>query len=234
MSRLRSQAGFTVVEMLVATMVLGIVAMGALTMMDVVLRQGNGVLARTESAQRGRLALDAMTRQIRSQVCLNEATAGMIGATPTKLTFYADLGGGGTRPTKRMLEYQPGTRTIRESVWVAKADGTYAAAATRTTELLDNVVPAVGQSGQPLPTFGYYAYPDPLPAAPRPDFALVGTPASAPLTAAQLRRIAMVRINFAVRPPSARDDAIVTPLRDDIQLRNADPNNATTPDPTCK
>jgi prepilin-type N-terminal cleavage/methylation domain-containing protein len=232
-SRLRSQAGFTVVEMLVATMVLGIVAMAAMTMMDVVLRQGRGVLERTDSAQRGRLALDTITRQVRSQVCLNETTAGMIGATPTTLTFYADLSGGGARPTRRMLEYRPGTRTIRESVWVARVDGSYPAAATRTSELLDNVVPAVNGSGQPLPMFGYYAYPDPLPAAPRPDVALVGTPAGAPLTAAQLRRIAMVRINFAVRPASARDDTIVTPLRDDIQLRNADPN-ATTPDPTCR
>lgn len=232
MRRLRGQAGFTVVEMLAATMVLGVVAMGALTMIQVVLRQGSGVIQHTESAQRGRLTLDQMTRQIRSQVCLNETTKGLISASPTALMFYADLGNGaaGVRPTKRLLEYRPATRTLVESVWTANPNGSYPTTATRSTVLLDNVDPTPNPTdkSKTLPVFGYYAYPDPLPASPRPDVALNGT-----LSAALLGRVAMVRINFTVRPPKTASDAVFTPLRDDVQLRNADPN-ATTPDPTCR
>jgi prepilin-type N-terminal cleavage/methylation domain-containing protein len=233
-SRAREQAGFTLVEMLVAAMVLGVVIIGALTMIEVVLRQGSGVVQRTEAAQRGRLALDQMTRQIRSQVCLNETTKGLVAATPSSLTFYADLGDGatGSRPSRRMLEFVSASRSLRESVWVAKPNGTYDTNATRTTVLLDNVdltpVDPKNPAGAKLPLFGYYAYPDPLPADPRPDVVLNGT-----LSPAQTGRVAMVRINVTVRPSKSANASISTPLRDDIQLRNADPN-ATTPDPTCK
>jgi prepilin-type N-terminal cleavage/methylation domain-containing protein len=223
-SRLRRQAGFTVVEVLVVALVLGIVVAGAMTLMQVTLRQGSGVVHRTEAAQRGRLTLDRMTRQIRSQVCLDATTGGLIAASPIALTFYADLGDGapGVRPTKRSLEYDAASRTLRESVWVANPDGTYPAIATRSTILLDTVEPTPG-----APVFGYFAYPVPLPADPRPDQAIPGA-----LTAPQTRRVAMVRINFTVRPSATADRSISIPLRDDIQLRNADPN-ATTPEPTC-
>jgi prepilin-type N-terminal cleavage/methylation domain-containing protein len=224
-NRLRQPAGFTLVEVLVAGSVLGIVVLGAMTMMQVVLRQGTGVVQRTEAAQRGRLALDQMTRQIRSQVCLDETTTGLVAASPTALTFYADLGDGraGVRPTRRMLEYHAATQTLRESVWVANAAGTYPAVATRSAILLDTVEPTPG-----VPVFGYYAYPAPLPTDPRPSEQFAGS-----LTATQLRRVAMVRLNFTVRPRKTADRSISTPLRDDIQLRNADPY-ATTPDPTCR
>ena len=117
-------------------------------------------------------------------------------------------------------------------MWVANPSGTYNTNATRTNILLDNVdltpVNPSNPTGAKLPLFGYYAYPDPLPADPRPDVVLNGT-----LTTAQTARVAMVRINFTVRPTKTANASISTPLRDDIQLRNADPN-ATTPDPTCK
>jgi prepilin-type N-terminal cleavage/methylation domain-containing protein len=233
-TRLRDERGFTLAEMIVAAGILGIVVIGALTMIEVMLRQSNGVVQRTEAAQRGRLVLDQMTRQIRSQVCLDETVKGLVAASPTALTFYADLGTGaaGTRPTRRTLAYEPQSRVLRESVWVANPNGSYPTVATRSTILLDHVEPTLVNPKRPadgaLPVFGYFQYPEPLPADPRPDQALTGT-----LAPAQVGRVAMVRINFTVRPPRSADPSIFTPLRDDIQLRNADPN-ATTPDPTCK
>ena len=67
MSRVRRPDGFTLVEMLVATMVLSVVVVAAVTMIQVVMRQGRGVIERTDSVQRGRLVLDQITRQIRSR-----------------------------------------------------------------------------------------------------------------------------------------------------------------------
>jgi prepilin-type N-terminal cleavage/methylation domain-containing protein len=230
-SRARRQAGFTVVELLVAMGVLAIVAAGAMTFMQVVMRQGRGVIERTDSAQRGRLVMDTITREIRSQVCLDEATKGLIAASPTELSFYADLSDGSRRPTKRVVRYDPATRRILELVHQPTAAGAYPTQPTTTRVLLENVVPAADESKPApatLPFFAYFAYPDPLPASPQPDSPLTGT-----LTAAGVARVAKVDVSFSVRPGSARDDAFVTPLRDAVVLRNADPN-ATKPDPTCR
>ena len=233
MSRVRRPDGFTLVEMLVATMVLSVVVVAAVTMIQVVMRQGRGVIERTDSAQRGRLVLDQITREIRSQVCLNETTKGLIAASPTELTFYADLGDGVQLPRKRVVRYDAATRQIVELVYVPTASGAYGTNPTTTRTLLQNVVPGVDESkpGPPptaLPFFAYYAYPDPLPAAPQPDAPLTGT-----LGAASLARVARVDVAFGVRPAAARDDQFVTPLQDAVVLRNADPN-ATKPDPTCR
>ena len=123
MSRVRRPDGFTLVEMLVATMVLSVVVVCAVTMIQVVMRQGRGVIERTDSAQRGRLVLDQITREIRSQVCLNETTKGLIAASPTELTFYADLGDGVQLPRKRVVRYEAATQRIVELVYVPSGSG---------------------------------------------------------------------------------------------------------------
>jgi prepilin-type N-terminal cleavage/methylation domain-containing protein len=223
MRRAKAQAGFTVVELLVAMFVLGIVAVGAMTLMEVVMRQGRGVLDRTDSAQRGRLVLDQMTRQIRSQVCLNETTKGFVAAAPNSLTFYADLSAAGTTPAKRTLEYQPSTASIVESVY--KADGS-----TVPRVLLKNVVPETSGSG----VFSYLAYPKDPPVGTEvaPSVPLTGAPpATGALAATDVGRVAVVRLSFAVRPHTG--DKYTTLLTDQVVLRNADPN-ATKNDPTCQ
>lgn len=223
MRRLRTQGGFTVVEMLVAMTVLGIVAVGAMTMIEVVMRQGRGVVDRTDAAQRGRLVLDQMTRQIRSQVCLNATTKGLVAANADSLTFYADLSAGGNTPRKRMLEYQPSARRIVERVY--QPDGTTPAS---QRVLLQNVV----REKPSTPVFSYFAYPQNPAAgtAVEPSEALTGAPA---LSAAQVERIAVVGVSFSVRPHGAGGDAFNTVLTDQVVLRNADPN-ATKNDPTCQ
>jgi prepilin-type N-terminal cleavage/methylation domain-containing protein len=223
MRRARTQGGFTVVELLVAMAVLGIVAVGAMTLIEVVMRQGRGVVDRTEAAQRGRLVLDQMTRQIRSQVCPDATTKGLIEAGPNSLTFYADLTAGGNSPRKRMLEYQPTSRRIVERVY--QPDGTTVA---RWAVLLENVVPE--QPGAPI--FAYSAYPqNPAPGTEiAPTEALTGAPN---LSAAQVARIAVVAVSFSVRPHGATGDRFNTQLTDQVVLRNADPN-ATNNTPTCQ
>ena len=223
MRRVRTQGGFTVVELLVAMTVLGIVAVGAMTFIEVVMRQGRGVVDRTEAAQRGRLVLDQMTRQIRSQVCLNATTKGLVAATPTALTFYADLSAGGVSPAKRMLEFQPSSRRILERIY--QPDGTTLAG---EKVLLDNVV----QEKPTSPVFTYFAYPQNAPpgTALEPSEPLTGAPALSPV---QVSRIAVVGLSYSVRPHGATGDRFNTVLTDQVVLRNADPN-ATKNDPTCQ
>ena len=220
--RARTQGGFTVVELLVAMTVLGVVAFGAMTFIEVVMRQGRGVVDRTEAAQRGRLVLDQLTRQIRSQVCLDATTKGLVAATPSALTFYADLTAGGTSPRMRTLEYQPSRKQIVERLY--RADRT---TVERETVLLQNVV----QETSGTPVFSYSAYPqNPPPGVPlEPNESLTGAPA---LSAAQVGRIAVIGLSFSVRPHGATGDRFNTTLTDQVVLRNADPN-ATKNDPTC-
>jgi prepilin-type N-terminal cleavage/methylation domain-containing protein len=214
--RLRAEDGFTVVEMLVVMIVLSAVVAGALMLMQVVVRQSGGVVTRTEAAQRGRLTLDAITRQIRSQVCLNETTGGLISASPTKLVFYADLQGGQTpMPVRRELEYLSAKRQIVQRVHP------FGGGAAQETILLDNVTAPADR------LFTYKRYPDTLPADPEPNVTL----AAGTVPAADLRRVALIDIAFTVQPIRGQVD-LATPLADSVLLRNADPN-ATTPDPTC-
>jgi prepilin-type N-terminal cleavage/methylation domain-containing protein len=224
MRRARAQRGFTVVELLVAMGVLSIVAVGAMTLIEVVMRQGRGVIDRTESAQRGRLVLDQMTRQIRSQVCLNATTKGLVAATPNALTFYADLSAGDTAPVMRQLEYEPSTKRIVERVY--KPNGTL----DRKTALLQNVAPAVDPhpdvATKPTPTlFNYWGYKQASPG----ELEWLGDS----FAASQVARIAVVSVNVGVYPHAGSNAKAMTALNDQVVLRNADPN-ATKNDPTCQ
>jgi prepilin-type N-terminal cleavage/methylation domain-containing protein len=225
MRRAKAQAGFTVVEVLVAMTVLGIVAIGAMTLIEVVMRQGRGIVDRTESAQRGRLALDQMTRQIRSQVCPSATKKGLVAATPNALTFYADLtdGGTGAVPAMRKLEWEPASKDIVETIY--KADAT---TVDRRRVLLQNVVPVKDpdQPSRAATFFTYYAYQDPAPAGELQTLADTPAPADLP-------RIAVVTVNAGVYPPGSTNAKAMTALNDQIVLRNADPN-ATNNDPICQ
>lgn len=223
--RLRGQGGFTVVETLVAMIVLGVVAAGAMMMIQIVLRQGNGVVERTDAMQRGRIALDLITRQIRSQVCLDGTTGSMVQATGASLTFYGDLGDGSTPPARRTLAFDPVTRRITETVYQGSGPATgpvtFPAQPTRKAVLMQDVV---ADGGAPL--FSYYAFSSSVP--PTPTAAL-----TAPVSGGALSRVAMIRVRFAVRPTGGRDDRFATRMQDDIFLRTADPNSSR-PDPTCR
>jgi prepilin-type N-terminal cleavage/methylation domain-containing protein len=223
-SRSRQQSGFTVVELLVAMAVLGIVAVGAMTLIEVVMRQGRGVIDRTESAQRGRLVLDQMTRQIRSQVCRDATTKGLVAATPNALTFYTDLSDGSTAaaPVKRKLEYQPSSKRIVQYVY--KPDGV---TEDSRTVLLQNVVPTQDpeDTTKPARFFTYYAYLDSSSGGLQP---LADTPIPA-----DVPRISVVKVNFGVHPHGTTNAGAMTTLSDRVALRNADPN-ATNNDPTCQ
>jgi prepilin-type N-terminal cleavage/methylation domain-containing protein len=223
-SRSRQQSGFTVVELLVAMAVLGVVAVGAMTLIEVVMRQGRGVIDRTESAQRGRLVLDQMTRQIRSQVCPTATTKGLVGATPNALTFYTDLSDGSTAaaPVKRKLEYDAPSKSIVQYSY--KPDGT---TVDSRRVLLQNVAPATDpeEPAKPARLFSYYAYLDDATGGLQ---SLADTP-----VAADVPRIAVVKVNLGVHPHATSDSKAMTALNDRVVLRNADPN-ATNNDPTCQ
>jgi len=217
----RDESGFSLPELVTVMLILGAIAAGGMMMVEIVTRQGRGVVERTDAMQRGRIVLDVITRQVRSSVCLDSVTRSLVDARADRLTFYADLSDGSRPLQRRTLRYEPTARTIVEDVY--QGAGTplvFPTSPTSSKVLLQNV----SRDGA-TPMFRYYAYTSTTP--PSPTLAL-----TAPLVAADLQRAARIEIAFAARPFGAKDDRNAVQLREDVQMRNANPN-AARPDPTC-
>ena len=215
------QSGWSLPELVTVLIVLGTVATAAMFMVQVVLGQSRTVVERTDAMQRGRIVLDQVTRQVRSSVCLDAMTRSLVDARADRITFYADLSDGSRPLQRRTVRYEPATRTLVEDVFQgAGTPLTFPTNPPSSKVLLENV----SRDGS-APVFRYYAYNTATP--PAPALAL-----SAPLAAADLQRAARIEIAFLARPYGATNDGNAVQLREDVQLRNANPN-AARPDPTC-
>jgi prepilin-type N-terminal cleavage/methylation domain-containing protein len=227
-TRARSQAGFTLPELLVTMSISMVILLGAFALLDTVMKRTGETQGRVEATQAGRQALDVMTRQLRSQVCPSTGVVAIADASPNSITFYTDLTNGSLpqkdRVEKRVLAYDPATRRITESIYRPTGADPIAFATTPTTrELIRNVVP---DGSQPL--FRYFAF--------SPATATTAPQLSVPLVnpaAGDRARIAQIRLAFVVKAGKgvATEPASIT-LRDDVYVRSANPNDSA-PTPLC-
>lgn len=239
MSRLRAQDGMTLMEVLIAATIGFIVIAGTLGLLESTMRLSGGVMAKTDAMQRGRLAMDRVTQQLRSQVCLNLTTPAIeAGATADSVTFYADFTGDPAAvpapPKKRTLAFSATTGNITESVLegLGADPGPYTyLTAPKKAVIFENAArqtKVVAGVTTTVPFLSYYAY------------ETTGTPPvlrttqvlTPPLTAAQAARVARIDIAFAARPTGAKNGKDSTDIEDQITVRHADPN-LTVPDPMC-
>lgn len=221
----RGEGGHTLVELMVALLVGTITMLGAFMVLDTTLDRSREVQERVDALQRGRPAMDHMTRALRSQVCLGVLPA-VATASPTEVVIHTDLSDG-SRPVQReAFTYDAGRREIVHTV--SPGVGTFPnltfPQVTRRNVLLADVT----VEGQPL--FRYYAFDTATP--PRPDLELTGSP----LSAADRARVARIEVQYVARPRNTgarpvRPRASVR-LRDQVFVRSADPNS-NTPSPTC-
>jgi len=221
---LRSEEGFTLPELLVGIIIGMIVLMAALTVLDNTVSLGAKVSKRVDATQRGRTALDRITRDLNSMVCLpgDPAQDALIGGTDNSVDVYADLGDGSTSrpPQRRTITYNPATRRITENVYTPTGSvGAYVfpTTPTTTTTLLSDVVP----DGS-TPVFTYY----PLDTTPDDDVAPSPLSASGTgLAAADLDSVARIRITFKALPSNRTTaqpgDAV---MQDDVFRDAVDPN----------
>ena len=244
MSRLREEAGMTIMEVLTACTV-GLIVLGAMfTLLDSTVRMNTNVMRKTDAMQRGRLAMDVLTQELRSQVCLDNlaGTAVIAGATADRVEFYSDFSNGdGTEPpTKRRLWFDPATGDIKTSIFLATNQvpraGDFQIDPSRTNMRLENAARQLRGDGTEVPFLQYFAYRW-VGNPPRPEASEVLTP---PLDANEARRVARIDINFVAQPTGVEDRKKGVDLSDQIMARHSDPNlarwdpiNPSLPDPRC-
>jgi prepilin-type N-terminal cleavage/methylation domain-containing protein len=211
--RISDERGFSLTELLVAMVIGMIVLLASFMLLDRSFSASGSVADRTEALQRGRLTMDLITRQLRSQVCVG-TTAPMVSGSDLTLTFYGDLSDGTTPIKKRTLTYNAGTDTITESV--VTGAGTYPALTFTGTAVNNTLLTKVEQimdGSTARPVFRYYGYK--VGGQPG-ELELLGSP----LSTANLKRVAVIRVGyraFAARTVMNDKDSAV--IENDVYVR---------------
>jgi type II secretory pathway pseudopilin PulG len=224
LDRLRSnQSGMTLVELTVGMAIGLVVTFASLAVLQRAEVASNEIVDRQDAMQRGRLAMEQITRQLRSQVCLGESAEPITYGDGTSITFYGDLSDGSQNIAKRTLAFTaPAGATpgkIREYTYAGVGSYpnlTFPGTPTTSRVLLNGAKQVVASSAS-QPIFRYYAF---QPGSPNGDLLQLSTP----LSAADASRTVMVRIAFVSLPERTKPrDFDSTTLQNDVYVRLADP-----------
>jgi prepilin-type N-terminal cleavage/methylation domain-containing protein len=254
---LRREDGFTLTEMIVAMAIAIIVSLAAFSLIEVVMKRTGEIGARVETTQRARTAMDDMTRELRSQVCvirsdpsLMTSARSIFSAKANEVVFFADTADESfktatdTPPvaTLRTLTFTPAastpgtiTETIRPGIKDTSKPGvdavTFASATgEKTRTVLTNIEQLKAADGvTDVPVLRYFTY-DTAVSPPTPTKELL--PGTGSLTTAQVASIAKITIAYRVRAVGKVTQRVSTRLQSEVFVRTVDPN-VTTPKPTC-
>jgi prepilin-type N-terminal cleavage/methylation domain-containing protein len=222
----KHQAGFALTELVVAMTVGLIVLMAAFLLLDRAHSVSNEVSDRQDAVQRGRQAMENLTRQIRSQVCLGNTIEPISLGTENQVTFYADLTDGSKNVERRNIVFDPATKTITEEVFPGVGvypDLAFGATPTESRVILSRAERVLDP---PTPFLRYYAYdPSGAPGALR--------ELDTPLSADDAPLVVMVKIAVVAMPerPTPRDRDATT-FYNDVYVRLANPT-VPTQGPRC-
>lgn len=236
MTSLRDENGFTLMEVLTALTVGFVLLAATLTMLESTTRLNTGVIVKTDAMQRGRLAMDTITQQLRSQVCFDYDNSAILqGSDENAVTFYGDFSSDASTPIKRRLRFDAGTGSIIADQYDPPSPlpnpftpASYPTAPVGSNLVLENAALQWDDTlNQAVPFLRYYAYQE-VGGVLRADKEL--TP---PLDKAEAARAARVDISYFARPTGPGGDASKgVNLSDQVMARHADPNLAV-PDPKC-
>ncbi|HEY1273804.1 MAG TPA: prepilin-type N-terminal cleavage/methylation domain-containing protein [Thermoleophilaceae bacterium] len=213
------QSGFTLIELLSGMMIGLIVLMAAFTLIDHATSASEAIANRQDAVQRGRMAMERVTRQLRSQVCLGEETEPITAGDANSVTFFADLSDGSKNVQQRVLTFSPTAKTITEQSWPGV--GTYPQLTFPGPPNPPNVLLRQAQqvtvNGVPQPIFRFFAF-------------KVGGVAGdmeelpVPLSPTDASRTIMVKVSFVALPDRIRPkDLESTTFFSDVYVRLADP-----------
>ena len=249
--RLGQERGFTLIELLVS-MTVGVMIVGvAFGMLDAVVRTFGSSGERVDVSQRGRQAVDQVTKKLRSQVCGGVApdyTPSFTAANKNRVVFWSDVGDkqpdGVTPRGKRVrgLEFDPATGKLYELEFPGTGQDPNATPTKR--ELAVNVAANNG-SGAAKGLFRFYAYNAAAAnqaANPAPPLYLELTGAP-DLAAADLQRIVRITVAFTAYPQNGSPtDSVAADFNGDFLSRTAAspyefadvPTDPTVVEPRCK
>jgi prepilin-type N-terminal cleavage/methylation domain-containing protein len=226
-ARLRQdESGFALTELIVAMAVGLVVLLAAFLLLDRAHSASREISDRQDAVQRGRQALEYLTRQMRSQVCLGNTTEPITNAQVNSVTFYADLSDGSKNVERRTITFDPTAKTIVERVYPGIGvypDLIFNAAPAETRTLLTQVENVTSPA---TPFLRYYAFdPNGAPGALR--------ELPAPLSAANLPLVVMVKIAYVALPEGPRPrNRDATTFHNDVYVRLANPT-VPTEGPRC-
>jgi type II secretory pathway component PulJ len=219
-ARLNDQAGFTLVENLVACVVGVVVILATSAMLDLAPVLTSQVQGRVDSASRARIAMEQIVRELRSQVCLGPNDPAIVNGQDNSVTFYAFTGTGAYAPQMHTIAWNSQNNTITDSVYPGTGTPpamTFPATPTRVDTLLTSVVPETG-----TPVLSYYAF------APNPPV-VPSVLEPTPLTAAAAPSVARIAIRFVARPAAPASSTQSTDMQDDVYVRTWNPNDPNGP-----
>ena len=218
--RLRSdESGFTLVELMTAMSIGLVILMAAFLLLDRATSVTQEVANRQEALQRGRIAMETIVRDLRSQVCLGDEKEPITAADSSKVTFYIDTSDGSKAVHQRTIRYDAATKKIYEDIYVGS--GIYpdlVFGAPSQTRILASSVEPILEGAATRPFLRYYAFrPGGVPG----DLELL----PAPLSTDDAIRTVLVKVGFTVLPdrkvPKNRE---ATTIESDVYVRLADPS----------
>jgi hypothetical protein len=223
-SRLKHESGVTLVELMVAMMIGTMTILAVYGVLDTSIKQSTKIAGRVNATQRGRIAMDTITRQLRSQVCYSATVPALVSGTDTAVKFHVDLTDGAKPIEQHEIFYNSTARTLTERVWPGVGSPLSFPTQTVTRQITDGVVQRPSPNA---PVFRYYAYNTATP--PRP-----ATLLPTPLSATDLARVAKIEIGFVTLPPGITTLTFpaASTLQNEVYVRVADPNDPA-PTPTC-
>ena len=227
MKRLRHESGVTLVELMVAMMIGTMTILAVYGVLDTSIKQSTKIAGRVNATQRGRIAMDTITRQLRSQVCYSATVPALVSGTDTAVKFHVDLTDGSKPIEQHQITYDSTARTLTERVWPGVGSPLSFPTQTVTRQITDGVVQQPVKLAPDLPIFRYYAYNTASPPQPK-------TLLPTPLSATDLARVARIEITFVTLPPGIKTVTFpaASTLQNEIYVRVADPNDPA-PTPTC-
>ncbi len=220
--RLSDERGFTLIEVLTALLIGGIVLAGAMSVFQAGQRASARVQDRAESVQRGRVVMEQLTQRVRSQVCLGPGYPALTQGDANGMTFYMDIGDETFRPQQMRLTYDPATNggQITETTWDMSVSGSspsgwqVAGSPSRVRVLATNL----SLSGS-TPFFQYYSFTSTDPIAPT-------NLLPVPLSPADLARVVQVVLTYRAEPMRGNQNAFVAPtFQNQVYVRTADPTD---------
>jgi prepilin-type N-terminal cleavage/methylation domain-containing protein len=247
--RLKSESGFTLPELIVTLTITMILSLATFSLIEVVMRRTGETTARIDAVQRGRTAMDIVTRDLRSQVCAwatNTAVAmpmarSLESASPTSVGVFVDftneaqVAGVSPAPSLRTITLTAAgnlTENVRRGTWAPAAPNRTVLEATGTTRTLTGGIAAPAADGI---VFRFYQFNNANPPQP-----IIALPTNRALTPAELATVAKIRVSYRAIPQRgvAAGTRGTANFQNEIYIRSADPNqidldNPIPPVPTC-